>query len=184
MNKGIALARGDIIGFINSDDFYPSADVLQRVAEVFKDRSVEGCYGDLSYVSQGDASSVVRYWRSSPFTPGLFSRAWCPPHPTLFVRRDVYERLGGFDLRYPIAADMELMARFIEVHRIRTVYLNQVLVHMRLGGTTNRSLRNIVQQNREIWRALKAHRLNPSLLSFVGSKLVSRGRQFLARPTT
>lgn len=183
MNKGIALARGELIGFLNSDDFYPTPRVLERVAEVFADESIEGCYGDLCYVRQNDTSSIVRYWRSSPFEPGLFSSGWCPPHPTLFIRRATYARLGGFDLRYPIAADMELMARYLEVNRIRTVYLPEVLVHMRMGGTTNRSLRNILQQNREIWQALEQHRLSPSFLSFLGGKLVSRCRQFLSRPT-
>lgn len=181
MNKGVALAKGDIIGFINSDDFYPTPWVLERVAGVFADISIEGCYGDLCYVRQNDTASVVRYWRSSPFEPGLFSRGWCPPHPTLFIRRATYERLGNFDLRYPIAADMELMARFLEVNRIRTAYLPEVLVHMRMGGLTNRSWSNVWKQNKEIWRAMNAHGLKPSLPSFVLGKLWSRSRQFVSR---
>lgn len=182
MNKGLGLARGDIVGYINSDDFYPTPTVLECVAESFDDPSVDAVYGDLCYVKQHDATAIVRYWRSSPFTPGLFSRAWCPPHPTLFVRRSVYERLGGYDLRFPIAADMELMARYMEVHSIKTLHLSKVLVHMRMGGTTNRSLRNILQQNREIWRALAAHHLQPSPLKFIAGKISSRGRQFFTRP--
>jgi glycosyltransferase involved in cell wall biosynthesis len=183
MNKGILLASGDVIGFINADDFYPSDDVLSKVAAVFGDPNIDACYGDLCYVKQADIGSVVRYWCSCDFTPGLFARGWCPPHPTLFVRREIYQRLGGFDLSYRIAADMELMARLIEVHRIRTRYLPSVLVHMRMGGTTNRSLRNIVQQNREIWQALKTHRLDASAWFFLSRKLVARGRQFLGRPS-
>ncbi len=183
MNKGIRLATGDVVGFINSDDFYPAPDVIARVAAALSaDPKLEAVYGDLCYVRQDQPSQIVRYWRSSSFVPGLFARGWCPPHPTLFVRREVFERFGTFDLNYRIAADMELMARLIEVHRIQVRYIPQVLVHMRMGGTTNRSLGNILQQNREIWRALKAHRLNPSLPSFIRGKLVSRGRQFLVRP--
>lgn len=182
MNKGIAASTGDIVGFINSDDFYASPTVLATVAAAFADPAVQACWGDLCYVRQDAPEQIVRYWRSSPFRAGLFARGWCPPHPTLFVRREVFARCGSFDLSYRIAADMELMARLIEVHRIRGKYIPEVLVHMRLGGTTNRSVRNIVQQNREIWRALTAHRLRPSVVSFVGRKLLSRGRQFLARP--
>ena len=184
MNKGLRLARGEIVGYLNSDDFYPSPEVLTHVAAAFADPKVDAVYGDLCYVKQNQPESIVRYWRSSPFKPGLFSRAWCPPHPTMFIRRAVYERLGGYDTRFPIAADMELMSRYLEVHRVRARYINHVLVHMRMGGTTNRSLKNILQQNREIWRALGIHQLNPSLPSFVLHKLMARARQFLARPAT
>jgi glycosyltransferase involved in cell wall biosynthesis len=182
MNKGIALAVGDVVGFINSDDFYASPTALEKVAAVFADPQVEGCWGDLCYVKQDHPEQVVRYWRSSEFRPGMFARGWCPPHPTLFLRRSVFQTLGCFDLSYPIAADMELMARLIEVHRISSRYLPEVLVHMRMGGTTNRSWSNIWRQNREIWRALHEHSLSPSLLNFVGSKLAARAQQFLSRP--
>ncbi len=181
MNKGIRLATGDVIGFINSDDFYASSQSLQAVADVFADAKVQACWGDLCYVKQYNTDQIIRYWQSSSFSPGLFARGWCPPHPTLFVRRQVFERIGGFDINYRIAADMELMARLLEVHRIPGQYIPQVLVHMRMGGTTNRSLRNIVNQNREIWRALRAHRLAPSLLPFVTRKLIERARQFVRR---
>jgi glycosyltransferase involved in cell wall biosynthesis len=181
MNKGIALAQGDILGFINSDDVYPNSRVLELVGGVLADQTLDGCYGNLRYVRQSDVNTAVRYWRSGPFVPGLFSRGWCPPHPTLFLRRNVYERFGGFDLRYPIAADMELMTRLLEVHRISTAHIDRVLVHMRMGGMTNRSVKNIFQQNREIWRALHAHNLAPSAFSFVKGKAVARARQFLNR---
>ena len=182
MNKGLALATGEVVCFLNSDDFYPSTTVLASVCKSLNEETFDAVYGDLCYVKQDNVRLIVRFWRSSPFKPGLFSQGWCPPHPALFVRRAVYQRFGGFDLRFPIAADMELMARLLEVHRVRSIYINKVLVHMRMGGTTNRSLRNIIQQNREIWGALKLHRLTPSLPSFIGRKLFARARQFLARP--
>lgn len=182
MNKGLRLVTGDIVGFINSDDFYASPEVLARVAEVFADEHVDACYGDLCYVEQENVAKVMRYWRSSAFEPGLFSTGWVPPHPTLYLRRRVLERHGTFDLHYRIAADFELMARLIEVHRIKTVYIPQVLVKMRLGGTTNRSWSNILKQNREIWHALGALHLRPSLASFLFGKLLLRGRQFFAKP--
>lgn len=182
MNKGIRLCQGDVVGFINSDDFYCSPEVLAKVAEVFSDSSIDAVYGDLCYVEQDNIQKVVRYWRSSRFMPGMFRKAWCPPHPTLFVRREVYERLGGFDLQFRIAADMEIMLRLLEVHRINARYLPEVLVHMRLGGTTNKSLSNIAQQNREILHALSMHNQRPSVFGFVIGKFLSRGKQFLTRP--
>jgi glycosyltransferase involved in cell wall biosynthesis len=183
MNKGIRLATGDVIGLINSDDFYASDDALATVAATFAaEPGLDAVYGDLCYVRPDDTTRIVRYWRSAPFAPGRFARGWAPPHPTLFVRRQVYERHGLFDLDYPIAADFELMARLLEVHRVRVRHLPKVLVHMRTGGTTNRSLRNIVRQNREILRALKRHGLSRSAPGFFVAKLLSRGRQFVARP--
>ena len=182
MNKGIGLAQGELIGFINSDDVYSSKEVLKKVAGVFSDPSIDACYGDLCYVKRDDISSVVRYWRSSEFSPGLFLRGWCPPHPTFFVRRNVYDRFGNFDLQYKIAADMELMYRFMAVYRIRTFYLPEILVKMRMGGTSNQSWTSIWAQNREIWRALKAHGQRPSLISFSVGKLMLRCKQFVSRP--
>ena len=182
MNNGLALAQGDVVGFINSDDFYASPDALAKVAKVFADSSVDACYGDLCYVKQDQPDQVVRYWRSSAFQPGLFRTGWCPPHPTFFVRRSVYERLGGFDLGYRMANDIELMARFMEVHRVKTLYLPELLVKMRMGGASNRNWSAVLLQNREIWRAMKTHQMEPALLPFVVGKLLSRGRQFLTRP--
>lgn len=182
MNKGIRLATGDVIGFINSDDFYANPTVLQTVAEAFSDPTVQACWGDLCYVGQDDTAQVVRYWRSSLFKPGMFLHGWCPPHPTFFVRRNVYERFGGFDLQYKIAADVELMARFLEIHRIANRHIPEVLVKMRMGGTTNQSWSNVLKQNREIWQAFKRQGLRPSLPVFLVGKLVSRSKQFLTRP--
>ena len=182
MNKGLAAATGEVVGLLNSDDLYPNDQVLGSVARAFEaDPGLDAVYGDLCYVRQFDTQQIVRYWRSSPYTPGLFQRGWVPPHPTFFVRRAVYERLGGFDLEFRLAADWELLARFIEVHRIRTRHLPQVLVHMRLGGATNRSWGNVWRQNREIWKAAQSHGMAPTLGGFVLGKIWSRGRQFLAR---
>jgi len=182
MNKGIALATGDVIGFINADDFYPSPDVLAMVAAAFESSGADCCYGDLCYVKQDDVSKIVRYWRSKPFASGMFGRGWCPPHPTFFVRREVYARLGGFDLSFKIAADFELMARYLEAAHITSHYIPKVLVKMRLGGTTNRSLSNIFEQNMEIRRALSKIGRHSSLLSFLLNKLVIRALQFVRRP--
>lgn len=182
MNKGIRLSTGELVGTINADDFYAAPDVLARVAKVFEDPSVDVCYGDLCYVGYRDPTRIVRYWRSSDFKPELFLRGWCPPHPTFFARRSVYERLGDYDLGYKIAADVDLTMRYLEKHRVRSRYIPRVLVKMRLGGHSNRSIRSVLQQNREIWAALRKNGLKPSLLRFGAEKVLARGRQFLSRP--
>jgi glycosyltransferase involved in cell wall biosynthesis len=183
MNKGISMATGEIIGFINADDYYSSPDVLKYIAKAFADSNIDACYGDLCYVKQNDISTTVRYWKSSEFIQRSFEKGWCPPHPTFFARRGVYERCGKFDLSYKIAADVELMMRFMEVNKIRVKYLPNVLVKMRMGGTTNRNLTNVLKQNKEILRALKQHGLQSSIVRLIGSKLFSRGRQFFRRPS-
>jgi GT2 family glycosyltransferase len=182
MNKGIRMSTGAIIGTLNADDFYAEPDVLARVAALFEDPSVDVCYGDLCYVGFRDPTRVVRYWRSSEFQPDLYLSGWCPPHPTFFVRRSVYDELGLYDESYEIAADVDLTIRYLVKHRVRSKYVPHVLVKMRLGGTTNKSVRNIVKQNVEIWRSLKAHGPKPSLARFVVGKVVSRFKQLVLRP--
>jgi glycosyltransferase involved in cell wall biosynthesis len=183
MNKGINVATGDIIGFLNSDDFYASNNILSRVASIFKDNSyLDSCYADLAYVDSSDISKNIRYWRSSKFVSGLFSKGWCPPHPTFFVRRSVYQRFGNFNLHYRIASDVELMMRFLEVQKINSRYIPKLWIKMRLGGTTNKSFKNIVMQNKEVLHALKNHNLYVSWINFFIHKIVNRGLQFLKKP--
>lgn len=182
MNKGIALATGDIVGFINADDFYPSPDIISKVVATFEASDVQCCFGDLFYVQQEDISRVVRYWKSCAYEPGLFEKGWCPPHPTFFVRRTVYQRLGGFNLDYKIGADVELMARFLVAGKISSLHIPEVLVHMRMGGITNRSLGNIFRQNLDIRRALLVNGLRFSWIRFISNKLLSRSLQFVRRP--
>lgn len=184
MNKGIALATGELIGFLNADDFYPNGDVLTRVAEVFRDPAIEACYGDLCYVEQRRPDRVVRYWRAGPHRPGAFRSGWAPPHPTFFVRRGVLERCHGFDTRFRVASDFDLMLRLLEVERVRVHYLPTVLVHMRLGGVSNRNLRNVKRGNREILSALRAAGETVDTPRFLLLKGLRRLRQFVARPPT
>jgi glycosyltransferase involved in cell wall biosynthesis len=181
MNKGIAASRGDVIGTLNADDVYADDRVLADVAAAFVDPTVEACFGDLVYVDRRDAARVVRYWRSRPFEPGSFRRGWMPAHPTFFVRRQVYERHGLFDLRFRLQADFELTMRLLEVARIRSAYLPRVLVRMRMGGATNRSVKNVVLGNLEAYRACRMHRLGVTPF-FMVRKVLSRIPQFFARP--
>lgn len=173
MNKGLGLARGEVIGFLNADDIFVDDQVISRVAAAFEDTAVEACFGDLLYVTE-DNRSVVRYWKSRPFVPGSFARGWSPAHPTFYIRRSALERLGSFDLSYRLAADTEMMMRYLEKGGVRAAYIPHVQVRMRVGGATNRSLRNIFRQNREIFRALKKNDVPYSMISFMLHKLVSR----------
>jgi glycosyltransferase involved in cell wall biosynthesis len=181
MNKGIALASGDVIGTLNSDDIYAGDDVLDTVAAVFDDPVVDACYADLVYVDPLDTSKIIRYWKSRPYELGLFRRGWIPAHPTFFVRRQVYEKYGDFDLRYKIQSDFDLTMRFLEIHQVRSVYIPKILVRMRMGGTTNKRLGNIIKGNLESYRACRENGLKVTPLFFV-VKIFSRLPQFVRRP--
>ncbi len=182
MNKGIALATGDVVGTLNADDFYIDSHVLEDVAQVFSDPTIDACYGDLFYVSQNNVEQVVRFWKSNDYKSGLFKSGWMPAHPTFFVRKSVYERLGSFNLDYKLAADFELLFRFIEQNKIKTQYLPKVLVKMRLGGATNKNLSNILKQNKEIFTILRKYYADFSAVKFVYRKLLNRFLQFSHRP--
>lgn len=173
MNKGMAWASGDIVGFLNADDLYADPQVLSRVATAFRDTELDACFGDLVYVTE-DNQKVVRYWKSKPFTEGSFALGWCPAHPTFYVRRSVIERLGPFDLSYRLAADTEFMMRYLERGHVLSVYLPHVQVRMRIGGATNQSWGNIARQNREIFHALRKHSVPHKAVSFWIHKLASR----------
>lgn len=181
MNKGIRLATGDVIGTLNSDDFYANDLVLQTVNRVFETDSIEACFANLVYVDKQNTEKVVRYWQSRSFQPGLFKQGWLPAHPTFFAKRDVYEKYGDFDLRYRYQSDFELTMRFLEIYRVRSKFIPEILVKMRMGGTTNRSLANVIKGNLESYRACKQHGLKVTPLFFV-VKLLSRLPQFLNRP--
>ena len=161
MNKGIKMASGDIIGILNADDFYADDRVLESVAEVFEDPSVDSCYGDLEYVDREDTEKVIRHWNSGPHDRKNWYRGWMPPHPTFFVRRTVYEKYGLYRLDMGTAADYELMLRFLFKHGITTRYIPRVLVKMRLGGLSNVSLKNRIQANLMDRRAWRVNGLKP-----------------------
>ena len=167
MNKGVALASGDVIGILNSDDFYAGPEVLAQVAQAFDDPTVDCVYGDLDYVDADNTETVVRRWRSQPYEPRAFHRGWHPAHPSFFVRRSVYERYGDFDLKLPIAADYEFMLRVLEKHQLKSVYLPSVFVKMRMGGASNASVGNIVKANLQCWRAWQQNGLGWSPLPVI-----------------
>lgn len=154
LNKGIARCTGDVVGFLHADDLFESAESLARVAAAFEDASVDAVYGDLVYVRKDDTTRVVRQWTAGAFHPRQLSRGWMPPHPTFYVRREVYLRLGGFDTRLRIAADYDCMLRFL-CAGVKLKYIPHVQVRMRLGGASNRSLRSVLRKSSEDYVALR-----------------------------
>lgn len=155
LNKGIQLATGDVIGFLHADDLYASDDVLSTIASAFKDPSVCAVYGDLEYVSQYDSSKVIRRWQSKPFNQNDLGWGWMPAHPTLYVKRGWYSKIGGFDISYRIAADYLSILNLFTQPDFKTVYIPDVLVTMRLGGASNKSVKAIIKKSKEDWRALR-----------------------------
>jgi glycosyltransferase involved in cell wall biosynthesis len=182
MNKGLRLTSGDVVGFLNADDVYAHTEVLKHVANVMSDPHVDACYADLVYVDKEDPQRIVRYWKSRPYEEGLFLKGWMPAHPTFFVRRAVYERLGGFDLSFPRQSDFELTMRFLDVNKIKAVYVPEIFVRMRTGGISNSSWRGVLKGNLEAYRACKKHIPGTTPL-FILRKILSRIPQFFSKPS-
>jgi glycosyltransferase involved in cell wall biosynthesis len=161
MNKGVQLATGDIIGILNSDDFYTSSLVLSKVAAAFEDPAVEAVYGDLQYVKQDNVQVVTRTWKSGKYKKNLLYYGWMPPHPTFFVRRNIYDKCGLFNTTLRSAADYELMLRLLLKYNVHAQYIPEVLVKMRAGGMSNASLKNRLRANKEDEMAWKLNDLKP-----------------------
>lgn len=180
LNKGIAVASGDVVGFLHADDVFADAMVLTDVAKAFQNQGIQAVYGDLTYVQKANTDQVIRHWKSSAFRRSMLAHGWMPPHPTLYLRRGVYERFGGFDLSYRIAADYDFMLRVLSKMEGAAVYLPRVLVKMRVGGASNRSIGNIIRKSAEDLRALRTNGIGGlgSLALKNSSKLV----QFVSRP--
>lgn len=161
MNKGLQKATGEVVGILNSDDFYAHEGVLSQVMSIFEEEEVDSVYGDLQYIDPIQTEKVVRNWKAGPFELEKFLYGWMPPHPAFFVRRSCYLRWGLFDESFLLAADYELMLRFLYKYQISTYYLPEVLVKMRTGGTSNASLRNRLNANREDRLAWEKNGLTP-----------------------
>jgi glycosyltransferase involved in cell wall biosynthesis len=181
MNKGLRLATGDVIGFLNSDDCYADSTVVSQIADVFQDDAVDACYADLIYVSDMRSKRIVRYWRGREYRDGLSLRGWMPAHPTFYVRRRVFERCGAFDTEFRRQADFELALRLLERYKISCVYVPRIWVHMLTGGMSNNSVLGIVKGNVEAYRACAKNGFHVTPM-FLVTKLLSRVPQFFLRP--
>ncbi len=185
LNKGVRRATGDVVGFLHADDFLAAPGVLSRIACALENSGAEALYGDLQYVQPAAGSySVVRHWASGTYHRRNLKWGWMPPHPTLYLQRAVFERAklsGGdyFDTSYTCAADYDFMLRILSQHGIEPAYLRMVLVKMRLGGISNRSLKHIVKKSREDWQVIRRNRIGG--LHTLAWKNLGKVRQFFLR---
>lgn len=181
MNKGIKAATGDIIGILNSDDFFASNDVIENIVKEFSnDSTLEGIYTNLYYVNQDNPDQIIRHWVSNSFKKRSFFKGWHPPHPTLYLRREVYEKYGNFNLDFSLSADFELMLRFFEKYNIKTKYLPITTIRMRLGGATSKNWQNVRNQNIQCINAFRTNGFRPPLLYPV-YRLLPKLLQFIKR---
>ena len=155
MNKGIALATGDVVGILNSDDFYIDEHIIEKIVNVFQEQEVNSMFADLIFVKPNNLQKTIRYYDSSKFSPSKFAYGWMPAHPTFFVRRKVYEKYGVFKTDYKIAADYELLVRFLEKYKISYYYLPLPIIKMRIGGVSTSGIKSNYILNKEIIRACK-----------------------------
>ena len=180
LNKGIKIASGDIISILHSDDYYYSKNTLENVVSHFRKKNIEGVYGNLIYVNNKN-NKLIRYWKSNPYKNGLFKLGWAPPHPSLFLKRSLFENYGYFNINQGNSADFELMRRFIEENKIKTKYVDQVFVVMRYGGQSNKSISNIIKQNYQIINILGLKRNFLGILKYIFFKIKNRLIQFLSK---
>lgn len=180
INKGIGLATGDVIANLNSDDFYIDNNVISDIVSKFEQENTSLLYSDLYYVDADDTNIIKRYWKSGKYKKGLFFKGWMPPHPTFFVKKEIYNQYGVFNLKLKSAADYEIMLRFIHKYECSLSYLNRVTVKMRVGGVSNSSIANRLKANREDKMAWKINGIKPKSYTLI-LKPISKIGQFLKK---
>jgi glycosyltransferase involved in cell wall biosynthesis len=161
INKGIGLATGDVVGLLHSDDVFYTTDVISKVIGAFQSHGTDSVYGDLLYVQKNNTNKNVRNWVSGNYRRDNFLLGWMPPHPTFYVKREVYQRLGLYNTDFKSAADYELMLRYLYKHQITTTYIPEKLVKMRVGGKSNITLKNRIRANQEDYQAWIINDLQP-----------------------
>ena len=156
-NKGLDLATGDIVAFLHSDDMYVDDKVIETVVAAFEEHNPDSVYGDTVYVKKDNTDKVIRYWRAGEGDRAKISNGWMPPHPALFIKKNIYNQYGQFNTDFKISADYELILRFLYMHRISMHYIHKLCVKMRLGGVSNSSLFNIIRKTHEDYKACKIY---------------------------
>ncbi len=166
-NSGLKYTTGDIVGILNSDDFLANKDVLRRVIECFESNNVDTVYSNLEYVNRKDVKRVQRIWKSGKLSKSKFRLGWSLPHPTLYVKRDIYESLGWYDERFMLAGDYELMLRLFYVNKVSSYYLQETTVKMRTGGAAGKGLASRIVGLMEIRKAWLINGYRPWLLTIM-----------------
>jgi len=164
MNKGIGLASGDIVGILNSDDFYIDNKVIQKVVDVFENEKVDSIFADLVFVKPDNLKKTVRYYDSGKFNPSKFAYGWMPAHPTFFVKKEFYVKYGVYKTDYKIAADYELLTRFLAKYKLSYFYLKLPIIKMRIGGVSTSGIQSNYILNKEIIRACRENDIKTNWL--------------------
>lgn len=159
LNKGIKNATGEVICFLHADDIYFDNTIIERAAKLFSEKETDSIYGDLQYVAKEDTNKIIRYWKSGEYSFSKLKKGWMPPHPTFFVKKEIYNKFGLFDTSFRIAADYDIILRFLGKEKISTAYLSEIMIKMRVGGESNKSITNIIQKMKEDVKALKKNKL-------------------------
>lgn len=155
MNKGIKMASGDVVGILNSDDYFTSDDILQTVADVFKCKEIDAIYGDIHFIRDGNPQKCIRYYSSRMFRPFWLRFGFMPAHPSFYCKREVYERAGGYRLDYAIGSDYDMMVRLFKQYKIVSCYINKDFVTMRTGGASTRNVQSRLTLIKENVRACR-----------------------------
>lgn len=178
MNKGLQMATGDVIGILNSDDFFHDQYVVENIANAFQHYNCDAIYGDLVFVDKNNTSQIKRKWIAGGYNEKLFLKGWMPPHPTFYVKKEVYDKLGLFNTTLKSAADYELLLRFLYINQIKVQYLPGVIVHMREGGRSNCSIKNRLMAHFEDYKAWKLNKVQPNWYT-VPLKPLRKVKQFI-----
>lgn len=159
INKGIRMATGDVVGFLHADDRFAADDILKQVVQAFENNPIDFLYGDLEYVTSFSPKRVVRYWESGRFSPSKLRRGWMPPHPTVYFKKELVERIGFFNIDLSISSDYDWMLRCLQIRDLRVYYLHRVMVQMGMGGISNRNISSIIRKSLEDYRAIRNNKM-------------------------
>ncbi len=179
MNKGVSMATGDLIGFLHADDLLAHSRIIADMLDIVEKNNADVIYGDLVYVQKDNPAQIVRYWKSKPFVLSLLRKGWMPPHPTVYIRKELFDKTGFFNVTYRISADYDFLLRLLSTPSIRVAYLPQIVVRMRVGGASNRSIGNIIRKSKEDYWAL--HRNQIGGIGALLNKNFSKIGQFFKR---
>ena len=177
LNKGINLSSGDIVGILHSDDFYKDNKVLKTIAETFKKTDADLVYGDLVYVNKKYPFKILRYWKAGKYFKKNLFNGWMPPHPTVFIKRSVFNKIGKYKTNYQISSDYDFLVRVFRKKNIKKIYISKILVNMRMGGMSNNSIKNILKKSIEDFKIIKKNKIGGFLTLF--NKNFSKISQFL-----
>jgi len=159
LNKGINEATGDVIVFLHADDIFGNETIIEKASKLFMKTKADGIYGDLQYVSKEDTNKIIRHWKAGTYSFCKLKTGWMPPHPTFFIKKEIYDKYGLFDTNFSIAADYDIILRFLGKYKINTAYLPEVMIKMRIGGKSNKNIKNIKLKMKEDIKALKKNRI-------------------------